>query len=125
MSFIGDRVSEPVLVTLGSIGMVISFVLLQSPTLWLVYLSAFFFGLGNGVMWPSFLSILGNFGNETQQGYIQGIASSSGSLASIVGLTIGGILYATLGTAAFGIAGAVFGMVVLLSIYLRTQLTPV
>ena len=124
MSYIGDKVAAPLLVTLGSVGMVISFVLLQSPALWSVYLAAFFFALGNGVMWPSFLSILGGFGTETQQGYIQGISSSSGSLASIIGLTVGGVLYTVLGTETFVIAGVIFGFVFLLSIYLWVRLSP-
>lgn len=124
MSLIGDTVAETTLVILGSIGMAISFVLLQSPALWSVYLAALFFALGNGVMWPSFLSILGSFGNQTQQGYIQGISSSSGSLASIIGLTIGGLLYTVIGARTFVIAAIIFGLVFFLSIYLRFRLSP-
>ena len=123
MSLIGDKVGEPALVTLGSVGMMISFVLLQSQALWLIYLAALCFALGNGVMWPSFLSILGGLGNESQRGYIQGISSSSGSFASIVGLTVGGVLYTIIGTKTFVIAGVIFGLVFLLSIYLRIQLS--
>ena len=124
MSLIGDKVGEPALVTLGSVGMMISFVLLQSQALWLIYLAALCFALGNGVMWPSFLSILGGLGNESQRGYIQGISSSSGSFASIVGLTVGGVLYTIIGSKTFVIAGVIFGLVFLLSIYLRIQLSP-
>ena len=123
MSLIGDKVGEPALVTLGSVGMMISFVLLQSQALWLIYLAALCFALGNGVMWPSFLSILGGLGNESQRGYIQGISSSSGSFASIVGLTVGGVLYTIIGSKTFVIAGVIFGLVFLLSIYLRIQLS--
>lgn len=125
MSLIGGRVAEPALVTLGSIGMVISFLLLQSPSTWGVYLAALFFALGNGVMWPSFLSILGSIGSRAQQGYIQGIASSSGSLASVVGLTAGGVLYAAAGTVTFAIAAAMFVLVFLLSIHLAGRLAAI
>jgi MFS family permease len=124
LSLIGDRVSESVLVIAGSAGMVASFLLLQSPVLWSVYLAAFFFALGNGVMWPSFLSILGTFGNDTQQGYIQGISSSAGSLASIIGLVLGGLLYTAVGTDAFLIAAAIFGLVLVSSIVLKVRLAP-
>lgn len=123
LSVVGDRVAETTLVTLGSIGMVISFLLLQSPHSWLVYLAAGFFALGNGIMWPSFLSILGGLGNRGQQGSIQGISSSSGSLASIAGLTVGGVLYTTIGTTTFIIAGITFTLVCLLSVYLRSALS--
>lgn len=125
MSLIGDRVSEYVLVTAGSAGMGLSFLPLQSPVLWCVYLAGFF--LGNGTMWPSFLSILGTFGNETQQGYIryiQGISSSAGSLASIIGLVIGGLLYTAVGTDTFLIAAAIFVLVFASSIFLRVRPIP-
>lgn len=122
MSLIGTRVAEPVLVTMGSLGMVISFLLLQASSMWLVYLAAFFFALGNGVMWPSFLSILGSIGSRRQQGYIQGVASSSGSLASVVGLTVGGVLYTAAGTVTFVFAAAMFVLVFLLSIHLGSRL---
>lgn len=122
MSLIGTRVAEPALVTMGSLGMVISFLLLQASSMWLVYLAAFFFALGNGVMWPSFLSILGSIGSRRQQGYIQGVASSSGSLASVVGLTVGGVLYTAAGTVTFMIAAAMFVLVFLLSIHLGSRL---
>ena len=123
LSYIGNKVDAPRLVVLGSIGMIISFLLLQSQAIWQVYLAAFFFALGNGVMWPSFLAIIGGVGTENQQGYIQGVASSAGSLASIVGLTVGGVLYTVLGTRTFTIAGAIFGVVLLLSVYLRVRLS--
>lgn len=124
MSLIGDRVSEYVLVTVGSAGMGLSFLLLQSPVLWCVYLAAIFFAMGNGIMWPSFLSILGTFGNETQQGYIQGISSSAGSLASIIGLVIGGLLYTAVGTDTFLIAAAIFVLVFVSSIFLKARSIP-
>lgn len=48
-----------------------------------------------------------------------GVASSAGSLASVAGLTVGGVLYTTMGTATFTMAGMTFVVVCLLSVYLR------
>lgn len=121
MSLIADKVSEEPLVVLGSLGMFGSFMLLQSEALWSVYLAAALFALGNGIMWPSFLSILGRFGTERDQGFIQGLASSAGSFASIIGLVLGGVLYASIGTMTFVIGAVIFVLVFLLSIYLRTH----
>lgn len=65
--------------------------------------------------------LVGGIGSRRQQGYIQGVASSSGSLASIVGLTAGGVLYTVAGTLTFAIAAALFVLVFLLSIPLGGQ----
>ena len=37
-------------------------------------------------MWPSFMSILSKSAGNVYQGFIQGVSSSFGSLASIIGL---------------------------------------
>jgi MFS family permease len=55
------------------------------------------FAIGNGLMWPSVLSLLSKRAGCTHQGAVQAIADSFWSLASIIGLTIGGILYHALG----------------------------
>ena len=118
MSLIADRFSEALLVTLGSLFMFGSFLLLQYDTTPVVYAAAVMFAVGNGVMWPSFLSILGRLGSPRDQGYIQGVASSSGSLASIVGLVVGGLLYTTLHTTTFVVAAVIFLVVFALSFLL-------
>ena len=59
------------------------------------------FALGNGLMWPSFMSILSKRAGTDNQGAIQGVASSFGSLASIIGLIIGGVLYNLIGGSTF------------------------
>jgi MFS transporter, DHA1 family, tetracycline resistance protein len=55
-------------------------------------------------MWPSFLSLLSRKGTEENQGQIQGVASSFGSMASIAGLIIGGVLYPYLAANTFAIS---------------------
>lgn len=121
MSLIAEKVTEEPLVILGSIGMFGSFMLLQSQELWSIYSAAVLFAVGNGIMWPSFLSILGRFGSEQEQGYIQGLASSAGSLASIIGLVVGGVLYISIGTTTFVIGAVIFVAVFILSFYLRSN----
>ena len=52
-------------------------------------------------MWPSFMALLANAAGERFQGAVQGIGSSVGSLASIVGLIVGGVLYEVFGRGTF------------------------
>ncbi len=62
-------------------------------------------------MWPSFLSLLSDRAGEENQGYIQGIGSSAGSLASIAGLLAGGILYSHFHSSVFLLTAVlVFGV---------------
>ena len=108
------RITGKPLVALGSLMMCASFVLLRYEDQALLYSAAVLFCLGNGLMWPSYLSLLGQMGSATEQGYIQGIASSAGSLASIIGLVIGGVLYGLFGALSFALAALVFVLVFLL-----------
>ena len=57
--------------------------------------------LGNGVMWPSVMSVLSKLAGQTYQGAVQGFAGSLGAVASIVGLALGGMLYANFGARVF------------------------
>jgi DHA1 family tetracycline resistance protein-like MFS transporter len=63
-------------------------------------LAAVLYGLGNGLMWPSYLVLLAHGSPPKLQGAVQGLGGSTGSLASIVGTLIGGVLYVTEGVAA-------------------------
>jgi MFS family permease len=118
ITYLSPRVSEKPLVIIGSLVMFMSFVLLQYHDLVLVYAAAILFAVGNGIMWPSYLSLLGQMGEASDQGYIQGIASSAGSLASILGLMIGGFLYSMFASTSFVIAAMVFIVVFVLALLL-------
>lgn len=118
MSYLSPRVAEKPLVVIGSLAMFLSFVLLRYDDLTLIYAAAILFALGNGIMWPSYLSLLGQMGSASDQGYIQGIASSAGSLASIVGLVLGGLLYESFAATSFGIAALFFIAVFMLAFLL-------
>jgi MFS family permease len=101
LSKISTKFSDAVLATTGSILLAISFLLFTINNDLVVFLSILFFSGGNGIMWPSFLAILSRAAGSEHQGAVQGYASSSGSLASIIGLIAGGIVYGFLGAGTF------------------------
>jgi hypothetical protein len=103
------KFSEEKLVIIGSLILGTNFILFVSNDIILVYGAAVLFAVGNGLMWPSLMSILSKRAGTVHQGAVQGVADSFGSLASIIGLTIGGLLYNLLGGTTFLIsAGVIF-----------------
>lgn len=95
------KFSEEILVIIGSMILGTNFVLFVSNNIILLYGAAVLFAVGNGLMWPSVMSILSKRAGPVHQGAVQGVASSFASLASIVGLTAGGLLYSLLGGTTF------------------------
>jgi len=87
------KFSEEKLVIIGSIILGTNFILFVSNNTILLYSAAILFAVGNGLMWPSFMSILSKRAGTVLQGAVQGVAGSFGSLVSIIGLIMGGILY--------------------------------
>lgn len=115
LSFASKKFSESTLILFGSFVLGANFVLLVSSNMAVLYLASVLFAFGNGLMWPSFLSVLSKAAPAKYQGSVQGFASSSASLASIIGLILGGILYVAAGTMTFLLAAAVIYTVFLLS----------
>ncbi|MDN5846598.1 MAG: hypothetical protein L0H53_10040 [Candidatus Nitrosocosmicus sp.] len=76
-------------------------------------------------MWPSFMSILSKRVGTFHQGVIQGVGSSMGSLASIIGLIVGGLLYNLIGLTAFLISAAVIFIVFIMSFRILKAKEPV
>jgi len=113
------KYSDAALIIFGSLMLGTNFLLLIPGNIFLTYLAAGFFALGDGLMWPSFLSLLSKVAGRKYQGTIQGVASSFGGLASITGLILGGLLYETLAGTSFLIAGLVIYTVFLLNFRLR------
>jgi len=107
--------SEGKLIIIGSFILGINFVLFYSNNIILIYVAAILFAVGNGLMWPSFMSILSKFAGGLHQGAVQGVTSSIGSMASIVGLIIGGFLYNSLGSSTFLVAASMIFVVFVLS----------
>jgi len=121
LSFLSARFEDRSLVIAGA-GLLASsfFVLPQAEPFW-VFAGGAILALGNGTMWPSFLSILGRTGPRGNQGTLQGYANSMGSMASILGLIGGGTLYASLGPQVFYFAGTIIGINFLLAFWLRGE----
>jgi len=108
------KFSEEKLVIIGSIILGTNFILFITNDNIFIYGAAVLFAVGNGLMWPSFMSILSKTAGNAYQGFIQGVASSFGSLASIIGLIIGGLLYNIIGGYTFLIsAGIIFSVFIL------------
>jgi len=116
---VSRKYSDAALIIFGSLMLGTNFLLLIPGNIFLTYLAAGFFALGDGLMWPSFLSLLSKVAGRKYQGTIQGFASSFGGLASITGLILGGLLYEMLAGTSFLIASLVIYTVFLLNFRLR------
>ena len=120
-----QRFSEEKLVIIGSLILGVNFVLFTFNSTVLVYIALVLFALGNGLMWPSFMSILSKRAGAVHQGIIQGVGSSMGSLASIIGLIVGGLLYNLIGPTTFLISAAVIFVVFIMSFKLVKRKEPI
>lgn len=109
------KFSEGKLVIMGSVILGTSFVLFISNDIVLLYAAVVLFAVGNGLMWPSVLSILSKCAGNDHQGAVQGIAGSFGSLASIIGLITGGILYGFFEESVFLISAGIIFLVFIMS----------
>ena len=117
------RFSEPTLVLCGLPILGANFLLMQSSNVSVLYLGAALFALGNGVMWPSVVSMVSKVAPDRFQGAVQGMAGSAGSLASIVGLILGGVAYSSIGIGTFSICAVSAYLAFLLAFRLpRVQL---
>jgi len=110
-----NRYSEGLLIIAGSFILATNFLLLISRSTLMIYAAAALFAIGNGIMWPSVLSVLSKVAGQQYQGAVQGYASSIGSVASIIGLIIGGIIYEVLGTWVFAVSAVLIYSVFLMS----------
>ena len=108
--------SERTLVIGGSLVLAASFLFFTVDGKLQAYIGTSLLALGNGVMWPSLMALLSKATDREDQGAVQGFASSSGAVASIVGLLVGGLLYGVLGTGVFFLAFAITIVVVLLGV---------
>ena len=108
------RFSEEKLVIIGSAILGSNFVLFISSEIFLIYFAAVLFAVGNGLMWPSIMSILSRRAGPVYQGAVQGVAGSVTGVASIIGLTTGGVLYNIFGGITFLVSsGVIFAVFVL------------
>lgn len=113
LSFCSKKINDAKLAIIGTIILGANFLLITTGNEYCIYFAAVCFAVGNGLMWPSILSLLSKAAGERYQGVVQGWAGSASGLASIIGLVVGGILFTFLKSGIFFIA-AVFIYVVLL-----------
>ena len=104
LSRASNRYGDRLLMSCGGFVLSVGFALLLFGSTALIYLSALLVALGNGLMWPTFMSVLSKAAGSRLQGTIQGFAQSAGAVASIFGLIAGGVFYVSLGAAVFPVA---------------------
>lgn len=120
LSKVSKIFSENKLILSGTFFLGINFLLIVTQNDFLIFLAAAFFALGNGLMWPSLLSVIAKTAGEKYQGSVQGFSGSLAGLASIVGLLGGGILFQHFSGNAFFISAGIFFFVVVMSLRLFT-----
>lgn len=104
LAMLSKRFSDAQLIVGGGVLLSANFALLLSADTGIIYFAAVLFAVGNGLMWPSVLSLLSKLAGEENQGAVQGLAGSAGGLASIIGLVAGGILFDQTGAVTFVIS---------------------
>ncbi len=121
---VAERLAEWQLTTVGLVLLAAHFVVLIVARGDAVFFAAVLFAFGNGLMWPSVSAFLSSLASAETQGVVQGIAGSVSSLASIIGLLVGGALFASLDVGVFGMAGVVMLASAFLAVRLRSFATP-
>jgi MFS transporter, DHA1 family, tetracycline resistance protein len=103
---LAPRISDRALGAAGSALVALGYVLMETRSSPALYAGAVLYGVGNGVSWPSYLSMLARSGPAELHGTVQGVASSAGSLASVIGTLTSGILYEVIGPTTFFVSAA-------------------
>ncbi|HKK87887.1 MAG TPA: MFS transporter, partial [Saprospiraceae bacterium] len=101
----------------GAILMAISFALLTLDNFFALAAANVLLSVGNGVLWPSFMSVLSESSPPDKIGGIMGWGNSMGSLGSILGLLIGGFLYTHIGPRLFFLGSLLFLTVFILILF--------
>lgn len=109
LSYLSRYLSDRVLMVAGGAILGCGFLTMLMPQTLVIYSAAFLIALGNGLMWPTFMSALSKSAGSQFQGAVQGYAGGAGAVASIVGLIVGGLVFVQFGAIAFAIgAGVIF-----------------
>ena len=122
LGYLSKKQKDTFWVVFGSWVLALSFVFFISHNHWIIFSGAALMALGNGLMWPSVMSLISKTSPDRFQGTIQGYASSLGSAASIVGLLCGGFLYNIIGSYIFILAAMIILMVIILMLAGRKNL---
>jgi len=121
LSYLNDYFTEKQLFFVGGLLLIGMFYCLTFTNIYIIYTGAVLFGLGNGLMWPSFLSILATKGTKQQQGAIQGIANSFGSAASILGLVAGGFIFGLIQQQIFILSCITMTVVLIFGLFMKVE----
>ena len=122
LGWASKRWSDVALALAGSLVLAASFVFFTSGAAASFYVGAALLALGNGVMWPSVVSMLSKAAGDRHQGIVQGFASGSGSVASIVGPAPRRLaLYARFGASVFLVSAATIFAVFLVFVALLSR----
>jgi MFS family permease len=106
---LAKRFSDGALAASGSTAVALAYVAVAQFGVPGAFASAALYGLGNGLMWPSYLAMLSETGPVSARGRLQGVASSAGSVASVTGMLGSGGAFATFGRGTFFVAAAALG----------------
>ncbi len=117
LTTLSKSMSERTLIVGGSILLALGFAALIRGETAMIYAGAALIALGNGLMWPTFMAVLSKQAGKTYQGAVQGLASSLGAAASIIGLIGGGLLYTWLGAPVFLGAAAIIGAIAAMALF--------
>lgn len=115
------RWRDIVLVPTGALLLAVSFLFFLRIDTISIYSGTAFLAIGNGLMWPSLVSILSRVAGKEFQGTVQGIAGSCGAVASVLGLLVAGILYNSLGNLLFVFSAATIFLTFVVSLRLLSK----
>lgn len=118
LAWLSQHSSEPLRIAAGLFVLALAFASFTQVEGPVIYAVAIAFAVGNGVAWPSLSSFLANLVDDSVQGAVQGLSGSAGSLASIVGLISGGVVFERYGDLTFLVAASLIATGALLSLRL-------
>ena len=105
------RIEPRRLFLVGLLGLIAAFAVLPAAASAAAFGGAILFAFGNGLAWPTFQARTADAAPEDGQGAVQGASASAGALASILGLTGGGLAYPALGGRVFLLGAGLFALV--------------
>lgn len=111
LDHLAKLIPDIVLVSGGCLVLSAGFALLLGGSAVAIYGGGALIAVGNGLMWPTFTAMLSRYAGNRYQGAVQGLASSMGAAASIVGLIAGGLLYTWVGAWVFVVSACVIAAI--------------
>jgi DHA1 family tetracycline resistance protein-like MFS transporter len=119
LSYLSKRWGDRYLMSIGGVFLALGFAVLYSPATAFIYAAGVIIAFGNGLMWPTFMSVLSKTTDSRLQGAVQGYSQSISAIASILGLVVGGLAYSSLGATLFQMAAFIIAFSAVLAITYR------